>query len=119
MQRLCTETSRSYPGSSPGQALGRSVWQAIAEVSQKQWESLLNRMIGASRQATGCGRANRVASETKAVERRRVIVAVIGQKSAEAIVAATPFHEKGCCEGPNMKRKGAVADSIPTLSPTG
>jgi len=51
MQRLCTETSRFY--------LGRPDQQAIADVSQKQWGSLLNRMILALRQAAGRRRANR------------------------------------------------------------
>ena len=50
--------------------------------------------------------------------RRGAIWGLIGQQSAEAIVAAAAARQGG--EGPNMNRQGgAVTDSTSTMNPTG
>ena len=67
---------------------GDLIGERCADVSQKQWGALLNKMVQASRQAADRRRANRQRAKTKGIARRRAIVVVTGQESAEAVVGA-------------------------------
>ena len=111
MQRLCTETSRSY--------LGRSVGRSDAELNRK------SRMGATGRSRPGrCGELPAASERTgnerdSGIARREGILVVTGQRSAAAIVVASLLTRKVQRRAKHEEKGGAVTNSIWTLNPTG
>ena len=80
MPRLCSDSSRPYPGRSARQ--GREVHGEENDQSGHWWNK-----PGRMGDAATPVRANKAASSQAHMERRGAIPGVIGQKSAEVIVA--------------------------------
>lgn len=111
MQRLCTETSRSY--------LGRSVGRGDVELNRNSRPG----GTGSSRPRR-CGELPAASERTgnernSGIARREGILVVIRQKSAEAIVVAILLTRKAQRRAEHEEKGGAVTNSIWTLSPTG
>ena len=87
MQHLCTETSRSY--------LGRSDSRSDAGGQRKFQKGHWMQKTQASRMAAGRRRANTAANIATHIARRCVIVGVMDQKSAAAIVVQPKGGTKG------------------------
>ena len=111
MQRLCTETSRSY--------LGRSVGRSDARLNRNSRQGGTGRSrpgrcgeLPAASERTGNGRCSGIA-------RREGIFVVTGQKSAEVIVVASLLTRKAQRRTEHEEKGGAVTNSIWTLNPTG
>ena len=81
MQRLCTESACSYSG--------RSVWSGDARVDAESQKGPLAEQDPGAAGAVTRKRANATANVNTSEARCRAICGVTGQKSAEAIVAAS------------------------------
>ena len=83
MLRLCSESSRSYPGRSV------RLSRVFSRLLKRPVRPLVNQVWAHGEAAKPCER-NEAASSREITARHGAIPGVIGQKSAEAIVAKRP-----------------------------